>query len=286
MDDLLRKSTGKLTDASEDLLRPVCTPALAVEKVHNSLQTPGDAREALQSKPDIDFLVKILQWLFRTSIPGSTFNIKVPGPQAAQIINALVNETVPDYWDILKRDDAAVYAIVRRLLLGCLTSLSGIGALIARLRSLINQRKRTGEKNPSVQKPQTSDNHQPFLDVINILETILQKDDAIDSMWRDLHSSITKPAQLTLLWKEVISVIATGRLLSVVAEANEIVNNSNSSLGDGSWVGNGRLYALWLGRNVSFMACSDKGELVEKSNAIAQLFSRALTLGYTGKRYP
>ena len=286
MDELLRRSATRPTRDSEDLLKPACIPTTAEKKDLNRLQTLEDATKALQSKPDINFLAKILQWLFRTNTPGSTFSIKIPGPQAAQVINVLVNETVPDYWDVLKNDDSAVSAKTRRLLLGCLTSLAGIGALVTRLRSLITQRKHTGEKTAPTLKHKTSNGLQPLLDMMDILETILQNDNAITGIWKDLHSLVTKPVQLTLLWKELISIISTGKLLSVVAEANDVLNSASCNVGDGSWLGDGRQYALWLGRNISFMIGSDQGDSTGRTKEAAKLFSKALTLGYTGKKSP
>ncbi|KAL9120891.1 MAG: hypothetical protein Q9187_002558, partial [Circinaria calcarea] len=281
MEDLLQQSATRLTRDSEDLLKPACIPTTAEKQDLNRLQTLEDATKALQSKPDIDFLAKILQWLFRTNTAGSTFSIKIPGPQAAQVINVLVNQTVPDYWDVLKNDNSAVSAKVRRLLLGCLTSLAGIGALITRLRSLITQRKHTREKTSPTLKNKTSNDLQPILDMMDVLETILQKDNAIAGIWKDLHSLVTKPVQPTLLWKELGSIIATGKLLSVVAEANDVVNSATLTVGDGSWLGNGHQYTLWLGRNISFMIGSDQGDSMGRTKEAAQLFSKALTLGYT-----
>jgi telomere length regulation protein len=82
-------------------------------------------------------------------------------------------------------------------------------------------------------------------------------------------------------WRELASLVAAGRILSTVAEALTLVDDSKK-LSSISWVGNGSQYALWLGGNVCHLVSKLKPEDENAWGFAAFLLGRALSLGYTG----
>ncbi|SLM40090.1 Telomere length regulation protein, conserved domain [Lasallia pustulata] len=278
----------------EELLTPLKTTATSnlagsgthlveaklLEETHSDLNRRLDSSEAaldfLSSKPGLEALLRVLDWLDPKTAAHGHFNIKLPGPKAAQIINVLVNVIVPDYWATLSGQQTSIHLKTKRLLLRCLSSVAGIGAITTRLRSLVTSYRDGGDS----KKIGGVDDSEALRDVRDVLESILEKDTFITSIWTDISLSTTTVSARSLLWKELISILATGRLLSVAAEANEIFNTGSSKIQEGSWVGDGNKYSSWLGRNVGAMAIHFKEEDVEAWKEAARLLGKGLTLGY------
>ena len=284
MDDIILPSRTRSEVTSEDYLTPAVA-TLREEKcslTNRSPQTPEDVLKELQSKPSLESLAKILRWLSSAATSEISFDINVPSPQAAKIINALVNSIVPDFWNTLSSDGTDARSRERQLLVRCLRNTAGIGALITRLRALIADQKTPQTFNKLKTGSQITRDVQPILDVLNVLKVMLQKNYSIANLRKSVHLSISNPAQRNLIWKETISSLAGGRLLSVAAEANAAISASSLDIKEGSWLGNGQLYATWLSKNIHHMAISEKDESVEKTKEVSRILSMTLTLGYNG----
>lgn len=274
----------------EDLLTPLKTTTTGyhlteVEPAKDTypdsnwkLDSSEAALDILSAKPDLKQLTRVLHWLDHKAAEDANFNIKIPGPKATQIINVLVNNTVSDYWATLNGQQNSVHRNLKRLLLRCLSSVAGIGAITTRLRSLvISSRDGGGRKNVG-----EAEKSEPMTDLLDLLQSIVGKDTFIKSIWTDISTLIPKLSARSLLWKELISLLATGRLLSVAAEANEVLNKGSSSIQNESWIGNGKEYSSWLGRNVGALAIHLREEDTEAWKEAARLLGKGLTLGYTG----
>ena len=241
-----------------------------------AVKSPEDALEALKSKPDHATLVSTLRWLQTTGPRLDDFNIKKPSPKAALIIFALINDIVPDYWQILSSDDSQE----KKLLVQCLSSIAGIGAMTSRLRLLLTSLR-------DCQKPAqytAISKSQPVETLLDLLETVLTEPNLITGIWNDIDDCDLLSSQKSLQWKEFTSLVASGKLLSVVGEVNLLLGDLNPGLKAGSWVGDGSQYAAWLGRCMQGAAKALKKDDIEGQKALSQLLSKGLTLGYTGWR--
>ena len=274
MESLLTARSTRRTAVVEDELRPSNSALQAPDNDSIKLQIWSDALRLLQSKPSSEDLLRALQWLLPTGSLEMSVNIKIPGPQTTQLVNAIVNNVVPDYWPLLQQLDSAIMKRVRKLLLRCLTSLAGIGALLARLRALGSQ------------ELKVSTNPQPLAETFDLLENILRKDGTVSQLWTELREAAVKAAQHSLLWKELVSMLGGGRILSVAAEAGSTLNRLNPDIYEGNWVADGKLYSDWLGRNIRHFLFAKIESQDEKMKATAVLLSKAFSLGYTGKRHP
>lgn len=238
---------------------------------HVSINDPEDALGVLQSEPDVKLLIRTLAWFDSPVKHEKPFNIKVPCPQSARIIFVLVNETVPNYWHVLN-DETIPRHEAKALLVRCLSSIAGIGALNSHLRLLVSQLKGSqGQGNKA----------QSVIDLLQLLENILEKDSSVASIWNDINDIVKEERQISLLWKEYVSLIASGKLLAACSEANVSLNDNGKDLRVGSWVGDGKRYAVWLGRNIQYANERQPGS--ESRKALSQLLSRALSLGYSGR---
>lgn len=272
MDDLLTPSRSRLISEPGDQLTP-SAPLVQVEREQNiTIKNPQDILKILQSRPDTETLTKCLKWLVSTK-NASAFDIRQPGPQAAQIINVLVNDIVTDYWHSWNDTSSSDGGKARRLLLRCLTSVAGIGAILVRLRALISDTE--GSQKERKVNPNLSS------ELLNLLGYLLEGDGVVGGIWSTTFQSSATPTQKQLVWKELVALVAAGRVLSVVAEVSNRRRTSSSGSLESSWLANGPLYSEWLGRSIRFMAFQDEQPL-ENKKATIQIFSKSLTLGYTG----
>ena len=269
----LHTRTRTETDHSEDQLVPV--EAQKPEKAVFAIRNPEDVLEALRAKPDQATLSRALRWLNRKAEQVDDFNIKKPGPRAAQIIFTLVTDIVPDYWEVLRGQGGHD----TRLLVQCLSTVAGIGAITSRLRLLLTLLKES-------QKPAevtVFSKTQPVEVLLSVLETILAKEGFLTTIWHDIEGCNLPSSHKSLQWKEFVSLIASGKVLSIASEASLTLGDLSSNIKDWSWVGDGSQYAKWLGRSMQHAVKAVKDDDVECQKALSQLLSKGFTLGYTGE---
>ena len=241
-----------------------------------AIKGPEDVLEALKSKPDNETLSRALRWLNRTVTHSVDFNVKKPGPKAAEIIFTLVNDIVPDYWETLSTESGKDKSI----LVQCLRSVAGIGAITSRLRFLLTLLKESQKPAQVTFVSKT----QPIQILLNVLEEVLASEEVITIIWRDIEDYNLPSSQKLLQWKEFISLVASGKMLSIASEANLAMGDLSSSIKGILWMGDGSQYASWLGRCIQHTLKTLKDGDVEGSRALSQLLSKGITLGYTGSR--
>lgn len=244
--------------------------------LHAAIDSKEDALKALQSKPDLDLLARVLRFLDLSTANNDGFNMKIPGPAAAQLIFALVSDTVPDYWALLADQS---HAKDQHLLLRCLKSVAGIGAIITRLRLCLDAT--TGPKlDENLEKKGTL---RTIRDLLSVLETLFRKDNLFSIIWNDIVVFNSKTPQRNLLWKEFVSFIGGGRILSLAAEAHQLLRQQGSEIENASWLSSGEEYSSWIGRNVIYMLTDSKAEESGGLEPLAQILGKALSLGYSGE---
>lgn len=273
MEEILTPSRSRLILDLGDQLTPSVPPVQIEPQQDIIIKDHDDVLKILQSQPDAENLTKCLQWLVSTR-KESAFDIRQASPKAAQIIHVLVNAIVTDYWRSWKDSDSPDNRKTYRLLLRCLTSIAGIGAILTRLRASISD----------VAESQNEEKSDPklSLEMLNLLGDLLEEDGVLDGIWNKIYQSSASPTQKQLVWKELIALVAAGRVLSIAAEVSGRQRTSSMDISESSWVTNGPVYAEWLGRSIRVMALQHEQQPPEKKKATFQLFSKSLTLGYTG----
>lgn len=230
-----------------------------------SVESTESALEALKSEPDWGTVNSVLRYLTSDGI-----SLLLPQPSFASIAHQLVNTTIPSYWRTLKESNPQANQLVR-----ILRNPTGLGHITTRLRSLITdnrQRKTPGS---------TRDTSEHIEDILDVLDRVLRDDSTSSSILKDIQTYGKNSMQKTLLWREYLSQTASGRILSVAAEAEDVLRKSGGSR-DGSWVANGSKFAAWLGLNIAvLMKAEDMSE--ECFTAVVELCSKSLTLGYNGE---
>ncbi|RDW78994.1 telomere length regulation TEL2 family protein [Aspergillus mulundensis] len=240
--------------------------------------SPAHILATLKSKPNQKELAPVIFVLdpFRKSTPTSTIDIRVPSPVSAQLLNALVTITIPDHWDTIKvgsKGSASGNAKFRAALLRCLSSVPGISCLVTQLRSLIAQSR------ASSQQADASGSGFRIRNILEVISSLLEPTDFVRRLNGDIDAVYNNATQKQVAWKELVSHLAAGRILSVSAEAISLAGGSDLPMKI-SWIGTGSQYASWLGANISHMASKLGAGDEEQWKAVAHLLGRALSLGY------
>lgn len=297
MQDILgRFSISRVTEVTSK--EPLLVQEVAVDSSRQlptveTVSGPDQALHILRSQPDLAALGKVLDYLGSTTSGKSDFNIKRPSSKASLILNVLVGSSIPDYWRVLQPNSSLnteqTPQVIRSLisssksrtrlsqLLNCLSSVSGLGALEARLRALLNSTEDSTHKiEKSALLPQVCD----LLDTLVAL--LGRDDDFILNRWLELDG-ISNEREKTLIWRELLGLLCTGKLLSAAAQSLAFVNGATTETNIDCWVADGSKYSRWLGRNTARMARTTSHECLKRWDDISQAVSKSFGLGYTGK---
>jgi telomere length regulation protein len=158
-------------------------------------------------------------------------------------------------------------------LVRCLRNPCGIGNIVTRLRPLIadcRTKKAVGE---------TRDAASHIVDLLDVLERLLNGEKCLTQVWADIKAFGKNAAQKKMMWKEIVAQVASGRIVSLAAEAEDVLKEKDVSR-TASWLADGSGYAAWLGRNVANLSAVEFDE--SSAPVVIEVYSKALTLGYTG----
>ena len=234
---------------------------------------PDEAREILRSQPDHEDFLAVLQYLQFGIDRKHDFNIRASGPKASQILNVLVTVTVPERWAGLHPEPALrEEKESKRMLLSCLTCVAGLGALYAQIKRLGGPAISTNTAKSLMLK-----------DTIDVLADVLRPSSFVETVLGDTLDLYTKPAQRSILWQELSSFVAGGKILSAAAQALPHVESPEDNERTAGWLGDGYQYCKWLARNICHAATEVAPTEGEAWPMLAQLLKRGLSLGHSGK---
>ena len=219
--------------------------------------------------------MEALRWLRSRNNNDTDFNVRIPSPKAAQIVFVLIHDVIPHYWGVIEHSRDRSHVKVKINLIRCLRNVAGIAAIAGRLQVLLKEL-------PHQIKARQSGHIEQITNLLHVLDCVLRGDEFFLNIWRDLNQSCADRSKRNLLWKELVSLLASGKILSLSGEADHVANEASSSIKENVWLADGRDYAIWLGRNCSCMITSSVEEVDETIEYLAQIFGRALKIGYPG----
>ncbi|TLD11473.1 hypothetical protein E2P81_ATG10121, partial [Venturia nashicola] len=236
-------------------------PSRTVKIEASSVKRPEDALQLLRSEPDTDSLLSTLTRISSVNGFDDKFDIRRPGPLAAQIINTIVSSIVPTFWSALERQD-------RRLITACICNIAGLNSVIAKVQLLISQNKAA----------KTQEHVQALQDLFSFANELLRGDLLVSSVWTGLQQSTTEKAKRDLAWKEFCNLLGSGKIANVLAEAEDVLRSSGSDATKAP-LANSHEYAAWLGSNLGYALISEDEALQQARPAVGVLLARALSLG-------
>lgn len=240
----------------------------------------GYILDVLKSNPERDDLSQVLSVLDPSNKKAtpSQFDIRVPSPTSAQILQVLVSVTVPDVWDSLNtgsKEWRSASLKLRAALLRCLCSVAGVSSLVAQLRFLITACRSSSEQ------AKGDGSEIRIRDILEVLSALLEPKDFLLRVYTDISTIYPNETQKQITWREFTSLIAASRLLSTAAESLTLVSGS-PGLSKTSWVGEGPRYASWIGDNICQVVSRIDLNDEFAWKAISSFMGRALSLGYIG----
>ncbi|CAL5868119.1 uncharacterized protein PFLUO_LOCUS2343 [Penicillium psychrofluorescens] len=271
-----RDAVTPLVTSSESAHRQRSVHTSDLYSDHHDLSS-DEIINLLRSNPDREQLPAILAALdpFNKSSKAKDVDIRIPNPTTAQILQVLVSATIPDHWGSLDaKERKSKDSKTRAALLRCLSSVAGLGSIVAQVRSL------TAAARGSVKEAQGSGSQLVIQDILTVLAALLEPEDFLSRLYADISVVYDHKTRQQAAWRELASLVAAGRILSTAAEALTLVDDSKP-LSSISWVGNGSQYGLWLGGNVCHLVSKLKPEDENAWGFAAFLLGRALSLGYT-----
>jgi telomere length regulation protein len=204
------------------------------------------------------------------------FDIRLPTPATAQILHVLVSITIPDHWGILEeaQGNRKTEQKLKVALLRCLFSVVGVSAVVAQLRTLI------ATFNSSTQS-EGSGKKLIIRDTISFLSILLKPRDTLLRLYTDIFTLYDNSIKKQIAWRELISLFAAGRILSIAAEALALIKDQDH-IELPAWIGEGTSYASWLGHNLHNMTSKIDYNDGEAWKSAGLVTGRALSFGYTG----
>ncbi|ERT02162.1 hypothetical protein HMPREF1624_00460 [Sporothrix schenckii ATCC 58251] len=277
-DEPLLQEVRKTTTSLSPTTAPTSTP----KRLHFAAESADEALDILRNEPDYDSLVSVLQYLLSGK---SEVDVRQPTPLSAQLVQVLVTAIVPNYWPLLRdegvKDQNGQSAFAS--LLACLRSVTGLSALVARLRALLAEVKtKTTTAAGSVA---TATNDQPgnpawqLRILVDLLSELLAGDEVVCQVWTVSTAASDDDAKQRPLAQEYLSIIGGGRIVSLAAESEMVVRSEFSAEKlPATWVANGREYGLWLAKGIMWWAAKDADP--EHKKVQGSLLAKALRLGY------
>lgn len=140
------------------------------------------------------------------------------------------------------------------------STLQEIGSTVAKLRSLLSEAKKDLARIQSLQDVLTS---------------------SLDVLWED--TQIVSCDQQS--WKQTLTLVASGKTLSVAAQAEDVLRTANGTIRRQSWISNGTEYCAWLAGGVRRLCIHAEvlGDQQQAFERAAQLCGRSLSLGHNGR---
>ncbi|KAF2013188.1 hypothetical protein BU24DRAFT_442343 [Aaosphaeria arxii CBS 175.79] len=265
MEGFLTEVSTKVNQTKEPgILFQESAPRRSNKTIKLDLGNPKNIAIALKEQPDFETVNAILQHL-ALAVDSNGLNLAIPSPKSAQIADTIVTTTIPDFWGAIKTTPSS-----RNALLTCLRNGNGIGAILSRLRSLVvDARKKKPDDGSRGSSEQLGD-------LVDVLERTIEGGRTSLLVREDIRKYAPNKVQERLIWKEYVGQVASGRLISIVAEAEDVIKQSHT-LKKVSWIGNGREYSLWLGRNLSILLENSSNDV---DALVIDMLAKSLGIGY------
>lgn len=243
----------------------------SLQRIDGSIFSPEQALEILKQQPTEKSFAAVMRYLEDGIHKKHNFSLHIPSAPAAQILNVLVANTIPDRWDILNSNTASrANKSIRKSLLLCMSSVAGIGALVTRIRSLL--------ESPQISKARSSQ-HIIFKDIVSFFRNVVVQKTFVKDLQHRTQSSVGKPGQAQALWTEATSLLAGSKILNVFLEASAMPELKDQIP---SWLQDPKEYCGWLGVNVAYAVISLAPVTEEAWKMLANLLKRALSLSHKG----
>jgi hypothetical protein len=243
----------------------------SLQPIDGHISSPEQVSAILKEQLTEEKFEAVIRYLEEGIRRKHNFNLDIPSAPAAQILNVLVTTVIPDRWANLSSTTAcqADKASKNSLLL-CMSSTAGIGAVLARIQSLLIS--------PQIRQPGSS-HHAVFQETISFFTSMVHHRTFVRELLFRIESSAGKHGQTQAVWAETTSLFAGSKILNIFLEASTISELTSIIP---SWLQDPRDYSRWLGLSIATAAISIAPSREEAWRMLANFLKRALSLGHKG----
>lgn len=286
MDGLLSPVSTSYTSKSDDLILEVRKPETITPTAKSSLahaSSPEEALEILKNEPSHETLLHTLTYLNKET---SSFDIRTPDPLASQLIQVLVSEIVPTFWNVLSeasKDERRSKKKTKSgkshvdVLIDCLRSVPALSAINLNLKQLIqllkSKQKQLGGKNSA---------EESLKSVLQLTEVLLRGESLVQDIWRNITRTSSTDLSRKALWNELLTLLG-GKLVGIVAEAEVVHQTTSKEARIKTWLSDNVQYAKWIAQNISAWTNNLPASDAAGTKAVGELLSKSFRLGHTGK---
>nr|OQO31148.1 hypothetical protein B0A51_01879 [Rachicladosporium sp. CCFEE 5018] len=226
-------------------------------------RTAKEVLNILRAEPSPSQLIASLSALLEPASLDDAFELSCPGPLQAQIVNTLLTLIVPNFWSSSDRE-------IKGLLRSSLSTVTAISAIVSSIQALIVRLKAKRKAQDTAR----------CVDLISVLSEVLKPDNRVHEIYASLSSTSTAKVKLDLAWKSFANTIGSGKVLGVVAEAEDVLPDTSLDKHH-RWLASGSEYAAWLGRSIAYLSVEELAtQDLSTSQALSQLLARALAIGH------
>ncbi|GKU12766.1 unnamed protein product [Fusarium langsethiae] len=244
-----------------------------------AISTADDAVDVLKNQPDYDSLVSVLQFLTSTKPSSDSFSLSTPSPKSTLIVHLLVSEIASNYWTLLLEgsfdgvsQSATVLPRDAELFIACIQSLTGLNAVIAQIRTLL-QESRIGGKEEKRADLSLNANI-----LLSVLSAILDGHGAVSAIWSASTKGIPNPALQRVQSQKLGSILTNGHIVSTSAEALEIIGRDRER-DETKWIADGLQYSKWMGNSIVLWVRSSPE--ADAMTFASELFQKSLSLHHS-----
>ncbi|GKT98265.1 dna replication checkpoint protein tel2 [Fusarium langsethiae] len=244
-----------------------------------AISTADDAVDVLKNQPDYDSLVSVLQFLTSTKPSSDSFSLSTPSPKSTLIVHLLVSEIASNYWTLLLEgsfdgvsQSATVLPRDAELFIACIQSLTGLNAVIAQIRTLL-QESRIGGKEEKRADLSLNANI-----LLSVLSAILDGHGAVSAIWSASTKGIPNPALQRVQSQKLGSILTNGQIVSTSAEALEIIGRDRER-DETKWIADGLQYSKWMGNSIVLWVRSSPE--ADAMTFASELFQKSLSLHHS-----
>jgi hypothetical protein len=262
VEDVTRSEHGQHSNSDDSCPKPD----------NPSIMSPEQAWDVLKQQPTEDAFEAVMSYLESGIQKKHDFNLHTPSAPAAQILNTLVTDVIPDRWEILNSSTASTAEkAMRKSLLLFMRSTAGIGAVIARIQSLLTS--------PQIRNTGSSQ-HIVFKITAEFFGSMIYHKTFVKDLLFQTRTSSGKYGQEQAVWAETTSLLAGSKIHNVFLEASTI-SELRSEIP--SWLQDAKEYSRWLGGNISSAAINILPVMEQAWKMLANLLKRALSLDNKGR---
>ena len=122
--------------------------------------------------------------------------------------------------------------------------------------------------------------------LLQVLADLVQGDETIEEISNSIWNAAVPPLRQRTIWNEFLSIVGSGKILGLAAEAEDVISELSKTIGEKHWIADGGAYSTWLARSITHWARDLTTECEGEWKCCGELLCKAFRLGRSGNQGP